>query len=268
MNAVARSAWLAFCMVSGCAAYAAGGDEMSDLAARVQFDYYAADARALRRDLQVLKDLAVADEAKRIQQYHIAYGYLKLSETLYDKDRSDARKAAGECADRAGAAAEFEPPRGTPPKVKAQILELSAELWALRGACAGLQAELSLLPGSTLVSVASVQGDSAEEKARALAPNNPRVLLLPALQAARRAGAKDRDQVRSQLQVVAAAFDVAMPAEGMPDWGHAEALAWLGQVQLQGGDRRAARDSLEQALVLASDYAWARKVLSQVNSTR
>ncbi|MBC7983677.1 MAG: hypothetical protein H7Y02_07485, partial [Candidatus Obscuribacterales bacterium] len=64
----------------------------------------------------------------------------------------------------------------------------------------------------------------------------------------------EHEQAERQLSDVVAAFDALPPSEpGAPDWGHAEALAYLGQAALARGNRIAARNSLERALVLAPD---------------
>ena len=59
-------------------------------------------------------------------------------------------------------------------------------------------------------------------------------------------------------------FDARANDEG-PDWGRAELLASLGKIFLELGERRDARDLIEQALIEAPDYYFAlelRKALS------
>jgi len=243
----------------------AANEELEDLAARLQFAFYAGDTRALQRDLRALQQLAVAESLLAMRQYHASYGHFKLAELLREQDRSNARKSASQCSEIAGDTAGIEAKRGTSAQERKRVEQLQAEFWALQAACSALEAELSLRPGSTSVSLASFRSDKAGAKALAIAPDNPRVKLLAATQEVRRAESADERRTASdKLQAVVAAFDTAPPAaDGMPDWGQAEALAWLGEAQLHRGDKMAARNSLERALVLAPDYARARTLLKQ-----
>jgi tetratricopeptide (TPR) repeat protein len=96
------------------------------------------------------------------------------------------------------------------------------------------------------------------------------VQLLAAIQFAKQANSvNERNAASRELITVTALFDALPPAEGdMPDWGHAEAFAWLGQSYLQLGDKVAARNALERALVLAPDFVWARSLQVQLKSAR
>ena len=47
----------------------------------------------------------------------------------------------------------------------------------------------------------------------------------------------------------------------MPDWGHAEAYAWLGQGHMANGAQEQARAAFEKALALNPDYGWVKYVL-------
>src|SRR5690349_7798236 len=95
------------CMTAMAAMWVIGGwasnalaeeqEELRDLAARVQFNSYAADVRALRADIAALTQLQVADDLVATRQYFIGYGQWKLAETLLDKDRSGAKRAAEQC---------------------------------------------------------------------------------------------------------------------------------------------------------------------------
>jgi tetratricopeptide (TPR) repeat protein len=234
---------------------------LNDLSARVQFDYYASDARALQRDLQSLKQLELGEPVVLVRQYYVAYGHMRLAEILGEKDRSAARKAANTCVGLAGDVVDQEPKRVTPSE-RARLDILYAELWAIRGACGSLETELSLLPETSMAS------NKARKTALALAPNNPRVQLLAAIHESKRANANQEiANANRLLRTVTQLFDAMPPTESdLPDWGHAEAWAWLGQSYLKLGDRVAARNALEQALVLAPDYVWARTLQSQLKS--
>jgi tetratricopeptide (TPR) repeat protein len=242
---------------------AAENEVLEDLSARVQFDYYAGDARSLQRDLQALKQLEVDPQQVILRQYYLAYGHFRLAEMGGEKDRSPARKAASTCIDLAGEIVAQEPKRVTP-RERARLDTLYAELWAIRGACGSLETELSLLPETSMGS------NKARKSAAALAPNNPRVRLLAAIYASKRANtSQEFASANKLLLAVTQLFANSPPADSdLPDWGQADAWAWLGQGYLKLGDSVAARNALEQALVLAPDYVWARTLLSQMKITR
>ncbi|HTE42831.1 MAG TPA: hypothetical protein VK629_18560 [Steroidobacteraceae bacterium] len=247
-------------------AQAADHEALRDLSSRIQFASYAGEVRELQRDIAGLQRLELEGEPAILQKYYVSFGQLKLADLLRHKERGDARKFAGECSKMSGGTAGMEAKRGSSTRERNRVARLNAELWALQAACSGLEAELSLVPGSTSVSLASFRSSSAGGKALAAAPNNPRVKLLVAIQEARRADdANEWRSAQEKLQQVMSAFDAEPPSEdGMPDWGQADALAWLGYIHLQAGDKVQARNALERALVLASDYAWARELLKQV----
>lgn len=247
-----------------CAApQAAENEALGDLSARVQFDYYANDARALQRDLQTLKQLEVDAPENILRQYYLAFGHYRLAEIGGDKDRSAARKAANACIDLAGDVVDKEPKRMTPPE-RARLDTLYAELWAIRSACGSLESELSLLPETNMAS------NKARKTAETLGPNNPRVKLLAAIYASKRANNNQEYAQANALLVVVTQLFATLPPSGsdLPDWGQAETWAWLGRGYLKLGDRVAARNALEQALVLAPDYVWARTLQTQLNSAR
>jgi lipopolysaccharide biosynthesis regulator YciM len=69
-------------------------------------------------------------------------------------------------------------------------------------------------------------------------------------------------------KAVAAFEDHSDFRPGQPDWGHAEALCDLGQMVYARGDRTAARDWLERALVVTPDYVAAQALLQKVAAAR
>jgi Tfp pilus assembly protein PilF len=51
-------------------------------------------------------------------------------------------------------------------------------------------------------------------------------------------------------------------------WGQAETSLLLAQLELRLGNRAAARDQVEQALILAPDYVAARELMTEIAATR
>jgi Tfp pilus assembly protein PilF len=53
-------------------------------------------------------------------------------------------------------------------------------------------------------------------------------------------------------------------ASTTPEWGAADAYAYLGRALYEARDVIAAREALERALLIAPEYAMARKLMSQI----
>jgi tetratricopeptide (TPR) repeat protein len=103
------------------------------------------------------------------------------------------------------------------------------------------------------------------ERAVKLDPKAPRVLLLQALENGE-SGKLDAAAL-AQLQKAAQAFEAERQGvERTPGWGAAETYAYLGRGYLDKGDVLAARDALERALLIAPDFALARRLLTRITS--
>ena len=128
-----------------------------------------------------------------------------------------------------------------------------AEAHAQIAACQEMRTELSPITG--VLDSRAAAGHL--RKARELEPDNPRIELLAAISLWRKAPAGD-PQVAAGFEQALRLFAREKPRRaGWPDWGLAEAHAYLGSVHLAAGDTMRARNELEQALLIASDYVWA-----------
>lgn len=248
---VLRLSWALCPLLVAMATPVHASGEMSDLAARLQFHYYAGDARGLRQSLESLQRLDVEPAEAPLRSYYLAYANMSLSKLTADADKSESRKAASDCAKHADEVLDRARPRASGAE-RARIDALYGELWAIKATCIG---------GSLFGSAGK-----ARETAQSLAPNSPRVQLLAAIGDAERArSARELDAAMRRLRSVAEAFrSVRVTEVGVPEWGQAEAWAWLGHIQLRRGERLSAREAIENALVLAPDYAWARQLQAQV----
>lgn len=141
----------------------------------------------------------------------------------------------------------------------------SAEALALQSACLALQSRLDpwRSPLSAPLSLARI------DKALRLAPDNPRVLLLGALAASDRPRlfGGDPQQAFTLLERAVSVFEEQRARRrGLPGWGAADAFTCLAQDYLTRGDALAARNVLERALLVAPDFAQARRLMAEIVS--
>jgi len=128
------------------------------------------------------------------------------------------------------------------------------ETFALMASAHGSMIGDSMLRGIRL----GMRASREEERAEALGPENARVLLLRAVSAWYKPSAFGGGEEKARVLLLRAlrSFASDAPPRPLPQWGHAEAYAWLGQMELKAGNRAAARTAYEKALALAPGFAW------------
>jgi tetratricopeptide (TPR) repeat protein len=100
--------------------------------------------------------------------------------------------------------------------------------------------------------------------ARGLAPDSPRIVLLESLGIYRapQVFESEPQQALAGFERAARMFGEAVPgAARVPDWGRAEAQAWIGVVHLDAGRSGQARQAFEAALRIDPDYDWVKSDL-------
>jgi len=140
-----------------------------------------------------------------------------------------------------------------------------AEALALRSACLATPLE----SGGGYAPLASHRARKDIERALQIAAHNPRVLLVDAMSdyqlAPSRGGNKER--ALTKLRLTVAAFEAERGGvEHLPEWGAADAWLLLGSDLLEHGDPVAARDALEHALLIAPEFAQARRLMAKITS--
>lgn len=243
---------------------AQGAIDWADLEGRIQYAYYTNDARALNGVLTSLKpkpgagDGAGAEAGTRA--YFRALTHYRLAQVLDATQKSQARRAIGQCGDEVDVAVKTLPVVKYVDEAPENQLK-RAEAYALGTACTLAGREMSSIPftGGRI-------GSRIDEAVK-LAPRNPRVRLVEALAQFERAG-KDADAKASalrNLRAVTEMFELARAQEStIPAWGAAEAYAFLGRALIDQRDAVGAREALERALLIAPDYAFARKLMAQI----
>jgi len=244
----------------------ASATDWADVEGRIQFAYYTNDSRALNGMLNFLKPKAVEGEAGPgddavTRWYFRALTHYRLAQVLTSVRKSDAKNAIDDCGDETDELVD------ALPKVPLGLDETDenrkhrAEAYALATACTLAGREMSSLPfGGGRI------GSRIDEAVK-LEPKNPRVRLVEALAMFERAG-KDvggKAAALKSLRSVTIMFEQARAAaSSTPEWGAAEAYAFLGRALYDMQDVVAAREALERSLLIAPDYAFARQLMSQI----
>jgi tetratricopeptide (TPR) repeat protein len=241
--------------------------DWADIEGRIQYAYYTNDSRALNGVLTSLKPKAGAEGEEAVdadpgaRAYFRALAHYRLAQVLSVTKKGDAKDAIGDCA------VEIDEAVKTIPIVKYGLDETPAnqlkraEAYALRTACTLAGREMSSIPfGGGRIG-------SRVEDAVKLAPKNPRVRLVEALAMFDRAGknADEKAAALRNLRAVTQMFEqVRAQASTTPEWGAAEAYAFLGRALIDQRDVVGAREALERSLLIAPDYSFARKLMSQI----
>lgn len=248
MRARLLPAGIAIALVAFAAPAADQVETLADAQGRIQYAVYTRDAGALRATRADLRTLVGDGNVAPLAFYYLGHVDFRLAQLALHEEEAEANGHLDDCIEHADAALERDP-------------EL-AEAHALSAACHGLQADFSPIAGV----LASRSAASHLREARELAPDNPRIELLAAMELYRHAAEGDPQ--------VAAGFERALqlfaredgPRAGWPDWGLAEAHAYLGSVYLANGDIMRARNELERALLIAPDYAWVLELVSSIQT--
>jgi hypothetical protein len=219
-----------------------------DVESRIQYGYYTEDPRALAG---VMELLAHAQSDSDFKRYYAGLANYRLTQLTTARDKGRAKEAAEACVDNVDQAL--------------KIQKDFADALALESACLDVLAGLE----AWRTPFAASKSGSQIQKARHLGPRNPRVLLLDAVEVYERpkASAADKDRALGGFQQAAAAFEAErQETEHVPGWGAAEAYVYLAKCQLDRGATLDARDALERALLIAPEFAEARRLMTKITS--
>ena len=219
-----------------------------DVESRIQYGYYTEDPRSLA---SVMELLAPGETASASKSYYAGLANYRLTQLALAKDKGRAKETAEACVNSLD-----------------QALKLQkdfADALALQSACLEVLASLE----AWRTPFAASRSGSQIEKARHLAPGNPRVLLLDAVELYERpkAAAAEKDRALKGFKEAATAFEAErQETEHAPGWGAAEAYIYLGRCYLDRGATLDARDALERALLIAPEFAEARRLMTRITS--
>ncbi|MGH8139664.1 MAG: hypothetical protein ACREVV_15935 [Steroidobacteraceae bacterium] len=229
-------------------AAAAADTSWLDVESRIQYGYFTEDPRSIRSVMEVLTPAESGDPSK---SYYAGLANYRLTLLTAATDRSRAKESAERCVTNLDRAL--------------QGRKDFADAMALQSACLD---ELASLEPWRAPFAASKSGAQLE-KARHAAPKNPRVLLLNAVGDYERpqTGGADRERALDEFKRAAAAFEAERQEEDhVPAWGAAETYVYLARCYLDRGSTLEARDALERALLIAPEFAQARRLMAKITS--
>jgi tetratricopeptide (TPR) repeat protein len=219
-----------------------------DVESRIQYGYYTEDRRSLQN---VMELLAPAEGEDAFKSYYAGLANYRMTQLTVGNDRNRAKETAEKCVtslDRA-----------------LQSRKDFPDALALQSACLDLLAGLEAWRAPFAASKSGAQ----IEKARHLAPRNPRVMLLDAVGDYERpnTSAGEKERALGEFKKATAAFEAErQEAEHAPGWGAAEVYLYLARCHLDRGATLEARDAFERALLIAPDFAEARRLMAKITS--
>ena len=142
-------------------------------------------------------------------------------------------------------------------KKATEIDPQAAEAYSLLSSVYGWQIGLSPMKSMLL----GPKSGKAIQKAKQLAPDNPRVVLSAAISDFNTpkmfGGSKEKSL--QGLKRAAELFAQEEPTDPIqPVWGHREAYAWLGIAYQNQGELESARAAFEKALEIDPDFGWVK----------
>jgi hypothetical protein len=246
---------LCSCLVSGIlgAVRPAGAEPISwrDIDSRIQYGYYVEDASSLRHLIEPVSGAGAQDKLRGYYAGLLDWRLAQLAEHSNPAGAETASHFAQQCVTAVDTAL----------AIQADF----AEALALRSACLATAMETD----GAHAPFAARRARKDLERALQLAPRDPRVLLLDAMSdyllAPDKGGNKDR--ALPKLRQTVAAFEAERREnDPLPGWGAAEAWLLLARELFDHGDPVASRDALEHALLIAPEYAQARRLLTKITA--
>jgi hypothetical protein len=245
-----RGALAGAALAFGCALAQADEASWRDIESRIQYGYYTENVLALRN---LSEAVAAGSEHDKLRGYYAGLLAWRLALLAEHNAAAAPGVSASQMAQRC--VSEIDNSLA----VQAEF----ADALALRSACLATPST----GGGIFAPVTSYRARHDLDKARELDARNPRVLLVDAMSdyelAPSHGGSKER--ALGKLRQAVAAFEAERRgAEHLPGWGAPEAWLLLAQDLLDHGDATGARDALEHALLLAPEYAQARRLMQKI----
>lgn len=196
---------------------------------------------AIVKERQELAKLATIHPENGLLLHYLGYAWYREATLGDSTNRKHALRSAEEALERS---AEL-----------VQIAETHALLSTVIGQQIGRSPWLGMRRGSSMT--------RAIETAMKLDPENPRIALQQGINAyySPPAFGGGTARAREAFERALRLFPRQRVRPLLPDWGHAEAWAWLGRTRARAGDIPEARAAYQEALRIDSTYAWVSRVL-------
>ena len=240
---IARNIMLSALLLATAAVAQQGGD----LQAQILYAYQIEDTNSLASLIQILHTRIAAESGDASLRYHLAHAEYRMGLVAGSRHAREAESAFSGCID------ELKP-------VLRQDVK-SVEALVLQSACYSVLADLKKLEAVLLRS----RSADRLKAASMLAPRNPRVVFLSAMDALAQSkpGTPEHQHAFAQLQLAVQLFDESSATSmETPGWGHAEAYLALGRELHSRGDQLGARNWLEKSLIVAPEYKAAQRQLA------
>ncbi len=225
-------------------AAAASAQHGGDLQAQIVYAFQTEDSNQLADLIQELSTQIKTDGTDASLRYHLAHAQYRFGLLVNQNRAHEAESAFADCV------AQLK-------KVLEQDVK-SPEVLALQSACYSELAKFRKLEAVLLRSRAADRLNTA----LGLAPRNPRVVFLTAVDGLARAtpGSAQAQRAFEQLQLAAQLFEQSSSTSiDAPGWGHAEAYLALGRELQSRGDLLGARNWIEKSLIAAPDFKAAQR---------
>lgn len=191
--------------------------------------------------------ITVHDSLDYLVQYYLAYGWYQL----YSFSTDESFDTKPEFLEMAIAHAES----------SIAVNDKFPESWIILGNAFGIKADNGLFSAIRYAPKAK----NRYEKALALDPTNPRALMYMGVANLYQPGllGGSTEKAIELLSRSVELFENKLEKENplLPDWGHAEAYAWLGLAYEQNDDTDAAKQAYYEALLINPNYRWVRDKL-------
>jgi tetratricopeptide (TPR) repeat protein len=228
-------------------AWAAHAQLGGDLQAQILYAFHSEDTNQLTTLVQTMSTQVQAGNADVSTRYHLAHAEYRVGLLADAKHAHNAESAFSDCVEQLKTYLQQDPE--------------SVEALALQSVCYANLARFTKLEGMLLRSHAAERLNTAAK----LAPRNPRVVYLQAVDAQGRAkpGSAESKKAYEELQLAVQLFEQSSATSiEVPGWGHAEAYLDLGRQLQSRGDVLGARNWIEKSLIVAPNYKAAQRQLA------
>jgi hypothetical protein len=224
----------------------------NDFESRVDYAFFTENSNTLRNLVANASAAIQKGGASPALNYQLAYAHFRRAGLLQEKELSAAGAELAKCADALDAATEG--------------ATGFAEAYALQSMCLGRLAAVRSFSAMVNGPLSSARLARAKE----LAPRNPRVVLADGMADywKPRAFGGDKAGAVAKLRAAIDLFERYDEQPGSPRWGLVDAWMTLGMYFRDEEDPLAARNAFERALLVAPEYAAARRALAEVTRAR